>query len=83
MLDSTVVLQDIEALLDDHFAHLQAARQAQAEFDAQARHTPPPSPTPQPTAMGAIAPAANPVADFVTSVFMLFMFSVLEERLAR
>ena len=77
MLDSTVILQDVEALLDDHFGHFQAAQQAQAEFDAQ-NQTSAPSPT-----SGAIPPAANPVADFVTNVVMLFMFSALEERLAR
>lgn len=83
MLDSAVILRDVEELLNDHFGHLQAAWHAQAEFDRQAAAATPLPSSPAISSATAITPATNPVADFVTNVFMLFMFSVLEERIAR
>lgn len=65
MLDATNVLQDVETLLDSHFAAIQAAWQAESTAE----------PTPE--------PAPNPITGFVTNLFMAFMFSELETRLAR
>jgi hypothetical protein len=73
VLDSTVILQDVETLLDDHFGHLQAVWQQHN----QQTHTM----TPPAQSITAIAPPANPIADFVTNVIMLLMFSALEKRL--
>lgn len=69
MLDATVVLQDVEALLETHFSAIQATWQTQATAE----------PTPETT----LEQTANPIADFVTNLFMVFMFSELETRLAR
>ncbi|MEZ4675024.1 MAG: hypothetical protein R2932_12355 [Caldilineaceae bacterium] len=78
MLDSTVILQDVEELLTDHFGQLQATWQTQAARERQS-----PIITPPPPAKPLMAPAANPITDLVASVFVLFLVSVLEERFAR
>ncbi len=74
MLDSTVILQDVEELLNDHFSHLQVVWQQQNQQTHRAM-----APTTHPTT--AITPTANSVTEFVTNVIMLIMFSALEKRL--
>ncbi len=78
MLDSTVILQDVEELLNEHFGHLQTLWQQQ-----EAQQTALPAiPVTQSAPLPPSHTTANPVADFVSNVIMLLMFSALEKRLS-
>ncbi len=78
MLDSTVILQDVEELLNEHFGQLQMTWSQQADQQATFATTPATQSNPIPLSNSPV----NPVTDFVTNVIMLLMFSALEKRLS-
>jgi hypothetical protein len=85
VLDATLILQDVEELLDEHFGQLRTAWQAQ-QPSAPAMPPPAVEVTPAPTARltqpAPSAPPTNPVTNLLTGLVMLVMFSVLDKRLS-
>ena len=97
MLDVTLILQEAEALLDDHYITwqqhgssrvrvYQAPQQHQAPVTVKAQGARQPAPSNQARAV-ALPPAtrfqAGEVGEVVANVFVLLLLGVLSEKLAR
>lgn len=86
MLDATLVLQDVEELLDVHYTELRTQMQRQVRV----YQTTPQQPVAQPSAIRQPAPqppaapqkSHNPLNELVANVFVLLMLSVLNHGLS-
>lgn len=86
MLDATLVLQDVEELLDAHYTELRAQMQRQVRV-YQSTPQPPVSQAPatrQPAPQPPVAPQKgnNSLNELVANVFVLLMLSVLNNGLS-
>ena len=86
MLDATLVLQDVEELLDAHYTELRTQMQRQVrvyESAPQPSASQPPA-TRQPAPQPAAAPpkSNNALNELVANVFVLLMLSVLNNGLS-
>lgn len=89
MLDAKLFVDDVEALLDEHYAHLCAQGRKQLEPRVRVYNTPTPAPVAQPPALQPAVskplparPATTPLGEVVANIFVLLMLSVLNQRLS-
>ena len=82
MLDATLVLQDVEELLDVHYTELRTQMQRQVRVYETAPTQQPVTrqPTPQPPAVS--QKSNNSLNELVANVFVLLMLSVLNKGLS-
>lgn len=97
MLDVTLVLQEAEALLDDHYTTwqqhgssrvrvYQAAQKQQIPITVKTQDTRQPAPSNQvrAVALSSAAPVkTDKIGELVANIFMLVLLGVLSEKLAR
>ncbi|MFN8446255.1 MAG: hypothetical protein U0175_36025 [Caldilineaceae bacterium] len=96
MLDVTLILQEAEALLDDHYAtwqqhgsgrvrvyHASQKHQIPVTVKAQDAHPPAPSNQERAASSSTTSFKAGELGEVVANVFVLILLGVLSERLAR
>ncbi|MCE7982448.1 MAG: hypothetical protein DYG89_14750 [Caldilinea sp. CFX5] len=92
MLDAKLFVDDVEELLDEHYAQLCAQGRKQLEPRVRVYNTPAPAPVAQPAQPPVTHPAASkqlparpsatPFGEVVANLFVLLMLSVLNQRLS-
>jgi len=89
MLDAKLFVDDVEELLDEHYAQLCAQGRKQLEPRVRVYNTPTPAPiaqlpAPQPAATKQLParPSTTPLGEVVANLFVLLMLSVLNQRLS-
>jgi hypothetical protein len=89
MLDAKLFVDDVEELLNDHYAQLCAQGRKQLEPRVCVYNAPAPapiaqSPVRQPTAPKQlpVRPSITPIGEVVANIFVLLMLSVLNQRLS-
>lgn len=92
MLDAKLFVDDVEELLDAHYAQLCAQGRKQLEPRVRVYNTPTPAPVakpaqpsiPQPTVSKQLPArsSATPFGEVVANIFVLLMLSVLNQRLS-
>jgi len=90
MLDAKLFVNDVEDLLDEHYAQLCAQGRKQLEPRVRVYNTPTPvpvaqPPVPQQPAVSKPLPARSattPLGEVVANIFVLLMLSVLNQRLS-
>lgn len=85
MLDAKLVVEDIEALLDEHYTQLRAQGRKQLEPRVRVYDAPTPVAAPQPVAMSKQPPPRSPSTPFsevVANLFVLLMLSMVNQGLS-
>lgn len=89
MLDAKLFVDDVEELLDEHYAQLCAQGRKQLEPRVRVYDAPVPAPVPQPPVTQPAAPkqlparpSTNPFGEVVANLFVALMLSVLNHRLS-
>lgn len=89
MLDAKLFVDDVEELLNDHYAQLCAQGRKQLEPRVRVYNAPAPAPVaqmpaPQPAAPKQLParPSTTPFGEVVANIFVLLMLSVLNQRLS-
>jgi hypothetical protein len=89
MLDAKLFVDDVEELLDAHYAQLCAQGRKQLEPRVRVYNTPTPAPVAQPPVTHPATnrqlparPSATPFGEVVANIFVLLMLSVLNQRLS-
>lgn len=89
MLDAKLFVDDVEELLDEHYAQLRAQGRKQLEPRVRVYNAPTPTPLAQPPVPLPVAskqlptrPSATPFGEVVANIFVLLMLSVLNQRLS-
>lgn len=89
MLDAKLFVDDVEELLNDHYAQLCAQGRKQLEPRVRVYNAPAPAPVaqmpaPQPAALKQLParPSTTPFGEVVANIFVLLMLSVLNQRLS-
>ena len=77
MLDANLILKDAEELLAEHYTELQQQKPGKVGVYETPKRAPITTQA-QPVPMV----KANPISDFVTNVFVLFVLAALTEKLA-
>ena len=85
MLDAKVVVEDIEALLDEHHNQLRAQGRKQLEPRVRVYDAPTPVAAPPAVAVSKQTPtrsSSTPFSEVVANLFVLLMLSVLNQGLS-
>jgi hypothetical protein len=77
MLNESLILQDTEELLADHYAWLQRQHRGQVGVYETPQQAPMTTPAPSPSLV-----KANPIGEFLANVFVFFLLSAVTDKLA-